>query len=398
MNISVKDIIKSLSFEEKQKLLDSLRNDVQEVENLKSNAELIDEFVNSLKTENTKKTYKYALELFISFIKAKNLQYVTKIDLEKHYFDYLNNLNFRKQTKTLRFAVVVSFYKYFISLQEMDTYGTENQHFIENPISDRRRNWKEDLEPVKRNTLTNNEILEILKIMRQKKYSFRNYLMFYVLADTSMRINGIINIKIKNVDLDKRLIKTIDKGKIRKYAFGKNLKEEIMKWLKIRNCLITEQQNRFKYAHSEYLFFSRNDERIGTSYYSGKIFSRNLIKELTGKDVTPHDLRRSFKTNRTNLEQDWGQIEVLMNHLTGLDPKYLHPTDEMFLKWWMNMNNYDYKLKNFITYVYELKIILRLFFNIQKVFFELVLSYPKFFLDLELVGYPSHLLLFVKVD
>lgn len=120
---------------------------------------------------------------------------------------------------------------------------------------------------------------------------------------------------------------------MRKNYFGKNLRRKLIKWLKIRNSLVNENINRYKYADSEFLFFSRNDERICSSYYSDKIFPKKLFKELTGKDVTPHDLRKSFKTNRTDLEQDWGQIEALMNHLIGLDSKYLHPTYELFLKW-----------------------------------------------------------------
>ena len=72
-----------------------------------------------------------------------------------------------------------------------------------------------------------------------------------------------------------------------------------------------------------------NLEQKNPSFYNCKLCDYNTSNY---KDYKKH-LTTTKHLNRTNLEQDWGQIEALMNHLTGLDPKYLHPTDEMFLKW-----------------------------------------------------------------
>jgi len=114
MKIPTKDFVNSLSFEERQQLIAALKEEPNESKNLKTNEELIDEFINSLKAENTKKMYRHALNKFKDFIKGKNLQLVTKIDLEKHYYNYLNNSKLRKESKRLRFAAVVSFYNFFI--------------------------------------------------------------------------------------------------------------------------------------------------------------------------------------------------------------------------------------------------------------------------------------------
>ncbi|MHA1381354.1 MAG: hypothetical protein ACTSRG_23545 [Candidatus Helarchaeota archaeon] len=82
--------------------------------------------------------YKLSLKKFVKFINEKNLQLVTKIDLEKKYFNHLNSLKLKKQSKRLMFAAVISFYNYFINTQKMDTYGKENLQFIENPVLDKR--------------------------------------------------------------------------------------------------------------------------------------------------------------------------------------------------------------------------------------------------------------------
>ncbi|MHA1892387.1 MAG: hypothetical protein ACTSYS_15440 [Promethearchaeota archaeon] len=56
-----------------------------------------------------------------------------------------------------------------------------------------------------------------------------------------------------------------------------------------------------------------------------------VIKEVTGKKITAHDLRRSFKTNRTIIGQLREQVEALINHKQGLDNAYNRSTHEMLL-------------------------------------------------------------------
>ncbi|MHA1313814.1 MAG: tyrosine-type recombinase/integrase [Candidatus Helarchaeota archaeon] len=288
---------------------------------------MINEFISSLNCENTKKAYKTAIKKFVKFINNKNLQLTTKMDFE-NYFKYLNNRpDIRKKTKMIRFVGVTAFFQYFMHKQEIDRENVLGLGFIENPITDNKKKWKNDPDERVSEILTNDEIKRVLGVLRKKNY--RDYMIFYILADTSMRGNGLVNIKIKNINLEKRLIKTWDKGKLRTYAFGKNLKSQLENYLIIRNRM------NFVNDDKEYLFYSRKGNRLSAASLFSHIFPKiaEIIKDVTGKRITAHDLRRSFKTNRTNLGQLREQIEALMNHKNGLDDFYNKPTDDMFLKW-----------------------------------------------------------------
>ena len=313
--------------------IDQLRNLIKKKEiaelkkkNMKSNEQLIREFLDSLNSEATKRTYKHSLSLFIKFINKKNLQLVSKLDLED-YYNYLNNSHFKKQTNQLRYNAIVSFFKYFWHRQQIDTNKTWNLNFLENPVVDIKRKWKADREMKNIEILTNQEIKIILEDLKQINY--RSYLMFYILADTSMRVNGLCNIEADNINFEKRIVLTYDKGKMRKYCFGENMKKELLNYLKIREKISSMNKR------SKYLFFSKRKKKVTTGTFQSHIFPRisNLIKEKLGKKITAHNLRHSFKTNRTNMGQLREQIEALINHKYGLDENYNKPTDEMFLKW-----------------------------------------------------------------
>jgi len=294
--------------------------------NLRNNEDLINEFLKSLNSKNTKKSYKVSIKRFLKFIKNKNLQLTTKLDFE-NYFDYLNESDLRKKTKSIHYTGVKSFFQYFIHKQNIDSENKLNLHFIENPITNVNRRWKNDKEDKIREILTNSEINRVLSEL--KKTNYRNYIIFYVLADTSMRGNGLVNIEIKNVQLDKRIISTWDKGKMRRYYFGLNLQNEL------KNYLLMRKRMNFTKDDEKFLFYSQKGTRLSVSSLFSHVFPdiAQVIKEITGKKITAHDLRRSFKTNRTNLGQLREQVEALMNHKQGLDNAYNKPTHEMLLSW-----------------------------------------------------------------
>lgn len=319
--------IENLSISELEEIIKRKRMN-EKPKNLKSNKWLINKFIENLNSIKTKQTYFYALNQFLKFINYKNLQLITKLDLE-NYFNYLNNSNnFKKNTKRLKYAGVVSFYQYFFHLQDIDKNNSLNLYFIENPISNIKRNWKNDKEIKKVEILTNNEIKKIL--IELKKINYRYYLIFYILADTSMRVNGLSNVEIQNINFNRRTIKTFDKGKNRIYMFGEKIKRELQFYINnIRpniNCIN---------KNSEYLFFSKKYKKLFSSNIFSHIFPKisKIIYQLTNKKITAHDLRRSFKTNRTNLGQLREQVEALMNHKQGLDNAYNRPTHKMLLSW-----------------------------------------------------------------
>lgn len=248
------------------------------------------------------------------------MQLVNKQDLENYYI-YLNDSKLRKNSKQLYYTVVVAFYQYYMHLQSFDN----TLHFKSNPLSNIKRKWKPDKEVKKQYVLTNDEIRDVLFYTRK---DYRIYILFYLLADTSMRLNGCLNIKIKNIDLEDRSIVTFDKGKMRKYLIGEKLKDALKRYIPLRKRINSIHK------YSEYLFCSRKSKQMSTGHVHTNLFIpiRKYIKRKFNKDITPHRLRVSFKTNRTNMSQIREQIEALMNHKNGLDNVYNQPTSKMLKK------------------------------------------------------------------
>ena len=318
--------LEELSINELEKMLKLKKKESIKEKKLRSNQDLINEFLNSLNSENTKKSYKYALKKFITFLENMNLQLTTRLDFE-NYFDYLNNLDVRKKTKLINFAGVKSFFQYFIHKQNIDPKNRLNLHFIENPVTEVQRRWKNDREEKHREILTNDEINRVLQ--KLKETNFRHYMVFFILADTSMRGNGLVNIKIENIKLEKRIITTWDKGKMRDYICGLNLQNELRNYLLMRKRMNNVNDDKI------HLFSSQKGTKLSESSFFSHVFPEiaPVVMEVTGKKITAHDLRRSFKTNRTNLGQLKEQVEALMNHKQGLDNAYNKPTHKMLLSW-----------------------------------------------------------------
>ncbi len=220
---------------------------ISEIE-LRENDDLLKEYIDLFESTNTKRIYKTAVKKFIKFMEEKNLQFTTKMDLERH-FEFLYESTHRKETKRLYFEAVKSFFRYFLHRQEIDPLNTFNLHFIENPITEYKRKWKDDEKEDFGEILTNDEIKQVLHELKRR--NIRNYIMLYIIADTSMRVDGMTNIKLENIGLEKRIIITKDKNKLRKYPFGKNLKMELEKYLIIRKRINSIHHNDI------WLFFSQ---------------------------------------------------------------------------------------------------------------------------------------------
>ena len=322
--------LESLSLHELQQLERDIKMRKRELlvnEQLRENEDLLEEYLQNYDSPCTRRMYKTAVKKFIVFMMGKNLQFTTKLDLER-YFEELNESSYRIKTKRTYLEGVKSFFKYFLHRQGIDPENTFNLHFVENPVTTYQRKWKDTEEPTRyREILTNDEIKRVLQEL--KKRNLRDYIMCYLLADTSMRVDGMANIKLENLNLEKRIIITKDKNRMRKYVFGRHLQAELKKYLIVRARIRSIHYN------DTWLFFTQRSTKFKSDTFKTSVFPKlsTLILEMTGKKITAHDFRRSFRTNRINLGQQPGHVDILMNHKTPLSKAYEKPTDKMLVQW-----------------------------------------------------------------
>lgn len=262
---------------------------------------VIEIFLKSFESKRTRNSYRHSIHKFKKYIN-KSLYEVKVIDL-LDFHSYLDTSEYALKTTRLYFGGIKSFYDYIYREKQ---YGRD-YGFDTVPRIDFKLKWRRSKDiPGEGDILTIDEI--VLVLAELKKGNFKHYLVFYILSDTSMRQTGLVNIMLENVDLDNRKIKTFDKGRWRLYTFGKNLKDEIEKYLVFRMM---------KRPESKYLFFNResNQETARNIYRLFRNRIRKTLKKLNiDKKISGHDLRSSFKTNRSYKGERRDKTEYFMQH------------------------------------------------------------------------------------
>jgi len=146
--------------------------------------------------------------------------------------------------------------------------------------------------------------------------------MFYA---TGMRLSELIGLDDVDVDFLASLLKVTGKrNKQRLIPFGEELKEEMRKYVDIRNEQIQKVSDAF--------FVKENGERL----YRNLVYNlvkRNLSKVVTLKKRSPHVLRHTFATTMLNNEAELGAVKELLGHSSLATTEiYTHTTFEELKK------------------------------------------------------------------
>lgn len=161
-------------------------------------------------------------------------------------------------------------------------------------------------------------IYNFLLSLEQTPSNVRNITAIMLLNDTGIRINELVNIKVKNIDIEKNYIyldftKTI---KSRYVYFDNDTKLFLNKWLSFHN------------GTSEYLFITQN----GTKLRRNTIYDfLDLIKSKTGieQSISPHKWRHTLATNLINENVNLNEVMEILGHTEFETTKrYLHQENE----------------------------------------------------------------------
>lgn len=138
----------------------------------------------------------------------------------------------------------------------------------------------------------------------------RDALIFMLFS--GVRVGGTVKIKINDIDLDSRTFKAMNKG-------GRIIELPLNS---VTEAIVRSRVNLLP-SGSEYLFPGRR----GRAYYSDTRYIRRRVKEVSGVDVTNHDLRRTYKSLGVELNVNGILIDELCGHARGgVDAHYVHPS------------------------------------------------------------------------
>ena len=169
-------------------------------------------------SDETAKNYKYDLIHFRDYLVSKNITNTEKVS-QKHVEDYIILLNKDKDAKSItrNITSINNFFKYMIILNKIKVNPCE---FISRP----------KLPKKLPNTLSIEEIDNLLDISLVNVFDYRNKAMLELLYATGLRISEAVNLTTRDIDFTNCVVRCIGKGN----------KERIVP---INDCCITKRKS-----------------------------------------------------------------------------------------------------------------------------------------------------------
>ena len=253
---------------------------------------LIDAFLSAKNVEGCSKRtilyYKSTIENMLIYMRGHNkaLPEVNTSDIRKYITDYSDSHSANKTTLDNIRRIISSLFSWL----------EEENYIIKSPA--RRVHKIKTGKTIK--AVYSDEELEIL---RDNSKNIRNLAIIDILASTGMRIGELVNLKISDVDFDKREFKVLGKGsKERIVYFDARAKIHLQEYLKTR-C-----------DSKMSLFVSLNKPHNSIKISCIEIMLRSLGKSLNIARVHPHKFRRTLATKAIDKGMPIEQVQVLLGH------------------------------------------------------------------------------------
>ncbi len=289
-----------------------------------------DEYLRFLKiqlaSESTIKTKMYSLNKFINVLRPLPIESMSEYDIVYTYLEHLADSTLSRQT--------ISYHRKFL---KSFLYYLYDHRYIENNLGRDIRGIKVDKkEPTalspddiklvsdKLNQGLNfylTRLLESSESEQKVAYGeyyvyYRNYLMFYTLLYTGIRVSELVTIRRQDINFMEKTISFYSK-KVRKYRknpvlnnyldIARNFYDVTAKFDQVYGCDYLKR--------SDYLFYSRKD----TSKPMTTRQVERIFKQIFGTlhmDYTPHSIRHSFGSLTSAI--DLNSSSELLSHSSKL--------------------------------------------------------------------------------
>ncbi len=260
-------------------------------------------------SDETAKNYRYDLDKFSKFLKDNNINSFNQIDshtIEK-YLKEINDMNPKSISRN-----ITSINNLFIYLLKDKKLKKNPCEFIDRP----------KLKKTLPDTLSFEEVSNILDIPLKNKYDYRNKAMLEILYGSGLRIGELISLTLRDVDMENDIIR----------CFGKGSKERIVPindYEKYFLKLYLERRSEFLInGNNDYLFLNNHGKKMTRQGFL-KNLKKILFEKGIKKNVTPHTLRHSFASHMLKGGADLRSIQMLLGHSDISTTKiYTHITNE----------------------------------------------------------------------
>lgn len=260
----------------------------------------------------TVKNYERDIDYFLKFLFDKGINDFKNVnyDLIREYFLHLHNHNYSKKTIARYISSIRTFFKY---LYNEEVILNNPAILVSNPKLDKKLP----------NFLYTNDLEKFLESANESdKLSIRDSLILELLYSTGIRVSELVNIKIKDINFNDKIIKIHGKGNKERYViYGELCAEKLSNYLKnSRNLLYSGKCDNLILNSKGNMLTTRMIENIVKKYQH---------KSSIGVNVTPHTLRHTFATHMLDNGADLKTVQELMGHSSLSSTQvYTHITNE----------------------------------------------------------------------
>ena len=263
---------------------------------------LIDDFITYIESEkhysiNTVISYKSDLELFYFFLKEEKIDNIKIIDYQiiRKFLNYLYDKKYTNKAIARHISSLRSFYKY---LKKEKIVSDNPMVLISNP----------KIEKKSPKIVYSNELESILSAPdTNTTLGLRDALILELLYSTGVRVSELVNICIKDINMNKKEIRIFGKGsKERVVLFGNRCMDLI-------NEYIDKARSELNTNNLDYLLLSKTGKPVNQREV------RYIIDEVVKKTglkmhISPHVLRHTFATDLLNNGADLRSVQELLGH------------------------------------------------------------------------------------
>ncbi len=248
---------------------------------------------------NTYKNYEIDIMEFFSYLKEEKKDYKdVSYDFIKGYLMVLYNRKLSRSTISRKLSALRSFYKYLFN---QDIINTNPFDYVSTPKKEKK--LPNYLGVIELETIFN--IPDLNTSLGQ-----RNRLILELLYATGIRVGELVNIKLNDIDLNRKEIRILGKGnKERIDLFGEYCLDYMNLFINDGRAKIINKNN----SSCDYLIINNRGNKITTRAVE-QIINDIVKKASIKKHVSPHMLRHSFATHLLNNGCDILTVKELLGH------------------------------------------------------------------------------------
>ncbi|HOZ53717.1 MAG TPA: tyrosine recombinase XerC [Bacilli bacterium] len=266
---------------------------------------VINEYISNIKeikkySNYTILNYKHDILDFYNFINNNKVSFkAVNYSLIKKYLMILYDQKLSRNTVARRLSSLRSFYKYLLN----------NNYVKTNPFKLVSSPKKEKRLP---KYLGINELEDIFRsIDTTTSLGQRDSVILEILYATGIRCGELVDIRLKDIDYNKKEIKVMGKGKKERIVeFGDYCLNAINLFIKDGREKLLDKHN---VSNHEYLIINEKGKQITTRGVA-KVIDKIIDKASISKHITPHMLRHTFATHLLNEGCDLLTVQELLGH------------------------------------------------------------------------------------